>query len=291
MRTRAALAGILGLARRLTLAGPLLLAGLGTLAGSAAAADCGGAEDACEVASGRYHIALPEGAEGPVPALMFLHGWGASGEGIMAGMGLAEAVTARGYAFIAPDGTPRGGGRDGLTWSFHPERAQARDEAAFLREVAADAAARHGVDPGRVILGGFSIGGSMASYVACEHPGDFAAYAPVSGSFWRPLPEACAGPVRLLHTHGWRDETVPLEGREVGSGFVQGDVFQAMGIWRAANGCEAIRADRFDTEPPFWRRAWDRCDPGTALELALFDGGHGVPRGWAEMALDWFEGL
>jgi polyhydroxybutyrate depolymerase len=25
------------------------------------------------------------------------------------------------------------------------------------------------------------------------------------------------------------------------------------------------------------------------LELALFDGGHGVPRGWSGLALDWFE--
>ena len=40
-----------------------------------------------------------------------------------------------------------------------------------------------------------------------------AAYAPVAGSFWRPHPdmEACAGPVDLLHTHGWRDKTVPLD--------------------------------------------------------------------------------
>ena len=259
------------------------------VAGEHAAAGCAGAEGPCEVASGTYHLALPEGAEGPVPAVVFLHGWGSGGEAMVENMGLAEAVVARGYAFVAPDGLPRGGGRSGRTWAFHPDRPAPRDEAAFLREVVADAAARHGVDPGRVMLAGFSIGGSMASYVACDHPGDFAAYAPVSGSFWRPHPEACEGPVRLLHTHGWRDTTVPLEGREVGSGFVQGDVFEAMGIWRKVNGCEAIRADRFDTEAPFWRRAWDRCADGTALDLALFDGGHGVPEGWTQMALDWFE--
>ena len=267
------------------------LLALAALAPLPAAADCAGVEGACEVASGAYHVALPEGVEGPVPALVFLHGWGSRGEAMVENMGLAEAATARGHAFIAPDGTPRGGGRSGLTWSFHPERPEARDEAAFLREVVADAAARHGIDAGRVMLAGFSIGGSMASYVACDHPEDFAAYAPVSGSFWRPHPEGCEGPVRLLHTHGWRDGTVPLEGRVVGSGFAQGDVFHAMSLWREVNGCDNFRADRFRTESPFWRRAWDACAEGTALELALFDGGHGVPRGWAEMALDWFEGL
>jgi polyhydroxybutyrate depolymerase len=84
---------------------------------------------------------------------------------------------------------------------------------------------------------------------------------------------------------------VPLEGRQVGSGFVQGDVFDAFRIWREANGCDEIRADRFAAEDGFLRRAWDRCAPGTALELALFDGGHSVPPGWTEAALDWFEGL
>lgn len=270
---------------------PLAAALLAVLA-APASADCAGAPGACETASGAYHVALPEGAEGPVPALVFLHGWGSSGEGMMAGMGIDETAAARGWAVIAPRGQPRGEGRSGYSWAFHPDRREgARDEAAFLREVVADAVERYGVDPERVVLGGFSIGGSMASYVACEDPGAFAAYVPVGGSFWRPHPEACAGAVRLLHTHGWRDTTVPLEGRTVGSGFTQGDVFDAMRIWREANGCDEIRADRFSAEDGFWRRAWDRCAPGTALELALFDGGHGVPPGWTEMALDWFEGL
>ena len=255
-------------------------------------ADCAGEPGACGTPSGGYHIVLPEDAAGPVPAVVFLHGWGSSGEGILRGMGIDEEAAARGWSVIAPDGVPRGQGRDGLSWSFHPERREGRrDEAAFLREVVSDAVERHGVDPGRVMLAGFSIGGSMASYVACEDPGAFAAYAPVGGSFWRPHPEACAGPVRLLHTHGWRDATVPLEGREVGSGIEQGDVFRAFEIWRETNGCDAMRADRFETAGAFWRRAWDRCAPGTALELALFDGGHGVPEGWTGMALDWFEGL
>lgn len=265
------------------------LALLAALAGPASAG-CAGAAGACAVAGGAYHVALPEGAGGPVPALVFLHGWGGSGEGVMR-MGIAEAAVARGYAVIAPDGLPRGEGRGGGTWSFHPERPAARDEAAFLRAVVADASARHGVDAARVILAGFSIGGSMASYVACASPADFAAYAPVGGGFWRPHPEGCAGSVRLLHTHGWRDGTVPLEGRPLGSGFVQGDVFAAFEIWREANGCKGLRADRFETEGAFWRRAWDRCAPGSALELALFDGGHAVPEGWTDMVLDWFEGL
>lgn len=250
----------------------------------AAAPECG-ADLPCETATGQYFIALPEG-DGPFPVVLFLHGYGGSASGTMRG-GAARAALARGYAFIAPEGLVRAG-RDRRSWSFHPSFKGQRDETAFLREVVADAATRFGVDPARSLLAGFSIGGSLTSYVACADPGAFTAYAPVSGSFWRPHPEGCAGPVRLLHTHGWRDQVVPLEGRAIRPGFVQGDVFHAMGLWRAANACPRHYPDRFETEGEFWRRLWLDCAPGSALELVLFDGGHGVPKGWAEMALDWF---
>ena len=132
----------------------------------------------------------------------------------------------------------------------------------------------------------------MVTYLACEAPESFAAYAPVSGGFWRPHPAGCAGPVRLLHTHGWSDTTVPLEGRFLGGGrFQQGDIFAGLEIWRAANRCPDQRPDAHAATGPFWRRSWTGCAPGSALELALFPGGHTVPEGWADLALDWFEAL
>lgn len=263
------------------------------LAAGAAAAGCGPSPEPCTVAAGSYHVELPEGGGEGAPALVFLHGWGSSGEGALTMRGVVEAALGRGYAVIAPDGIPREG-RSGLTWAFHPERAQRRDEGAFLKAVRDDAAARFGLDPGAMLLAGFSIGGSMASYLACAEPDAFAAYAPVSGSFWRPHPEGCAGPVRLLHVHGWRDRVVPLEGRllrgasvEAPGALAQGDVWHAMDLLRQASGCPLL-ADRFAVENGYWRRGWSKCSGGATVELALFDGGHGVPPGWADLALDWF---
>ncbi|WP_209313636.1 alpha/beta hydrolase family esterase [Jannaschia formosa] len=268
----------------------LLLAALLALASPVQAQEGCGAEGACTLENGRYYIALPPSPDGPVPAVVFLHGFGGSGEGTMRQRGMIEAITARGYAFLAPDGQPRPG-RGGLRWDFRGEPgADRRDEDAFLRDVVADAA-RHGVDPERVILAGFSNGAFQVVYQACRDPGAFAAWAPVSGGFWRPHPEGCAGPVRLFQTHGWRDATVPLEGRPLGGGAVaQGDIFEGLALFRRANGCAWDNPDGYDETGQFLRRRWD-CAPGSALELALFPGGHGVPSGWAEMMLDWFEGL
>ncbi len=258
---------------------------------SMAQAGCNDDGPPCDVPLGSYHIMLPEGGGDELPAVMFLHGAGGSGSGTINPNGLAKDLNARGYVAIGPNGMEREGQfRTG--WYFHPDRPKKRDEATFLRQVADDAVERFGVNRDRILLGGFSVGGSMTSYIACEDPSAFAAYAPVAGSFWRPHPVACAAPVRLLNTHGWQDTTVPLEGRPLGGGVIfQGDVWVAMQLWRSANGCDQMRPDGFDTIGQFMIRRWDVCTPGTALEFALHPGSHVIPQGWSDLALDWFEGL
>jgi polyhydroxybutyrate depolymerase len=262
--------------------------GLSLLA-SAAMADCNGASDACKLPDGTYHVVLPPDATGAVPAIMLLHGYGGEGLGTIRNKAMVNLMLERGYAVIAPDGQPRGNGA-GRSWDFHPDRPATRDESAFLVAVADDAAARYGLDRDRMLLAGFSIGGSMTSYVACAVPGAFAAYAPVAGSFWRPHPVDCAGPVRLFHTHGKADQTVPLVGREIMPGFVQGNVFEAMQIWRDTNDCASDAPDMIDTVGIYTIQHWESCAPGSALDFALHEGGHSIPRGWAKMAVDWFEG-
>lgn len=260
------------------------------LCGTAAQAGCGPDPDPCEVPLGTYHIAVPDGVTADIPALMFLHGAGGTGNGSTRPGSMADNLTARGYAVIGPNGLQRPNSNFGPGWSFHPDREKQRDELAFFQQIADDAAARFGIDRDSILLGGFSIGGSMASYIACQDPTAFAAYAPVGGSFWRPHPTDCAGPVKLLHTHGWQDKTVPLEGRPLGGGRIyQGDVWHAMTIWRAENSCDGLRADTFDISGDFWVRRWDECADGTALEFILHPGGHGIPRGWSTYAIDWFE--
>ncbi len=258
------------------------------LIATSAAANCNGAARPCQLANGTYHIVLPEAATGAVPAILLLHGYGGEGLGTIRNKAMVNLMLARGYAVIAPDGQTRANGK-GRSWDFHPDRPATRDETAFLIAVADDAAARYGLDRDSMLLAGFSIGGSMTSYVACAAPDAFAAYAPVAGSFWRPHPEACKGSVHLLHTHGKADQTVPLTGREIMPGFVQGNVFEAMEIWRVTNGCAASEADQTETLGLYQIQRWTRCQPGTSLQFALHEGGHSIPKGWAQMAMDWFE--
>ncbi len=273
---------------RLALMAAFALAGALALAPALAAEPpCGGPEGECRTAHGFYRLALPEGAEEPVPALVYLHGWGGSSAGVMRNATLRETLAARGYALIAPEGVARAT-HENRDWGVRDGQAHPRDDLAFLEAVLDDAAG-HGVDRSRILMAGFSRGGSMVWDVACHAPGTARAYAPVAGAFWEPLPERCAGPVELFHAHGWSDRVVPLEGRSVAGGrLTQGDAFLALRILRRTLGCARPMPDAADAEGDFWRRQWTDC-PGGRLDLMLHPGGHRVPEGWLERALDWFE--
>ena len=268
----------------------LAISGLSVVSNRAHA--CGGPDAPCTVDLGTYFAVVPEApASETPPAVVFFHGGGGWGSRLFK---LREAMTRtftdRGYVVLAPNGKKRPGSRFGPGWAFIPQFEPHRDDLAFTRQVLGDAERRFGIDRRRVLLTGYSIGGSLVSYLACWDPNLAAAFAPVAGGFWRPHPQDCAGPVKLLHTHGWRDQTVPLEGRPLSAiGVEQGDIYATLRQWRTENGCGKYRADRFVTKGPFWRRIWTHCAPDTALEFALHPGGHGIPDAWAGHAIDWFE--
>ena len=245
--------------------------------------DCGDAETPCVIPSGDYHLALPSVA--PKGSVMHLHGGGGRGRGLL-NSGLAKAALERGFVFVAPNGWhPEN--RWQRDWSVKASNySHNRDDKVFLADVMDDVRARTGLEDGMVLLAGFSRGGSMVWDMACQVP-DFAdAYAPLAGAFWDDLPETCAAPVRLFHTHGWNDRTVPLEGRSFGA-VVQGDVWASLKILRATNGCDARQPEQNSYEGDLWFRHWTDCAAGE-IQLMLHKGGHGAPKGWAPRMMDWF---
>ena len=261
---------------------PLIAAVLALAAG--AASSCPGRSAPCAVDGGVYHALTPEtgAARGLV---LYLHGWGGTGRAALGG-GWARRMLARGYVLAAPQGVPRRAGDRGGRWNSRADAAL-RDDVGFLRRVIADARARFGLEARPTLAAGFSGGGMMVWRLACDAPDAAEAYAPLSGLLWRPLPERCAGPVRLLHAHGWSDRVVPLEGRAVADGrLVQGDLFAGLALLRRANRCAADAPEALEVENGFWLRRWD-C--AATLALALFPGGHAAPEGWADLAIDWLE--
>ena len=123
------------------------------------------ADDLIAVEGGEFAIALPEG-EGPFPAIFHLHGWGASAKAVMNNRGFVNGFLKRGYAVIAPQGLPRDGATQ-RNWTVIDGLSDMRDEAAFFAAVLDHAEAEGWIDRSRVMLTGFSRGGSMVWDIAC----------------------------------------------------------------------------------------------------------------------------
>ena len=208
----------------------------------------------------------------------------------MLNTGLDREAMARGNIFVAPDGDQptRRFKRD---WSVRGKGLDyARDDFQFLPEVLAAVRQRTGMTDGPLLLAGFSRGGSFVWDMACQMPDFATAYAPLAGAFWDDLPTDCAAPVRLFHTHGWNDRTVPLEGRSFADGaVVQGDVWASLKILRKTNGCDARQPERNSFDGDLWFRHWTDCGAGD-IRLMLHKGGHGAPDGGAARVMDWCEG-
>jgi len=239
-------------------------------------------EGGCLVENGRYRIILPQqlAPGGRTGAIMYFHGYQGSAEETVADQALVAVAQRLGVALIAPDGM-------GRTWSYPGSPGRNRDEFAFIGHVLDDVARRFPVDPARIMASGFSQGGSMVWYLACRMPTRFAAFVPIAGAFWEPLPQDCAGPrPNLIHVHGISDTTVPLAGRALRSGYRQGDVFKSLAIL-APNGCTAPWAAEVERAGPpqtlTCRLAQD-CGGPSRLELCLHSGGHMADPAWVERA-------
>ena len=169
-----------------------------------------------------YTSHVPAG-DGPFPAIIALHGWGASAHDLL---GLAPVLFDGHAVMLCPQGSvavPFGGGQYGYGW--FPLRGgvlQDDDIEAFhrgadaLRRFVDTAIERYPIDPERIVVVGFSQGGMMAYDLALRQPSRFAGVAALSSWFPPPraedvpkIPEQEDFPVLIIH--GTKDDRIAVE--------------------------------------------------------------------------------
>ncbi|MEO1601048.1 MAG: polyhydroxybutyrate depolymerase [Pseudomonadota bacterium] len=229
-----------------------------------------------------YRIRLPQTpSAAPMGAILYAHGYKGSAAGAMRNKALEALAGELGIAFVAaksfgddwmipgvPSHTRNGVSPDGS------------EELAYFDALVADITGRFGIDPDRILMTGFSAGGMVTWTLACHRGGMFAGFAPIAGTFWRPVPETCTSPVTsLVHIHGTEDRIVPLGGRPIAQTH-QGDVPRALAMYRDYGGFgEAAREQRGDLDCEMRENA-----DGAVLDYCAFVGGHSFRTAHLRMA-------
>lgn len=239
----------------------------GCLAASIAVAAGCEADGTCLVRNGDYRIELPRDND-VLGAYVYFHGFKSSALLQMQQRPLVEMTLSHHLAFVAVDGV------DG-SWSFPNSARPGRDEKAFIGGVLDDLRDRFGFTPEKTVIGGFSIGASMAWYTACQQGGSAAAMVTFSGVYWNPLPKAedcTANLPPTVHFHGTEDQTFPLAGRGLGNGFHQGNTFDSMALMRGRAQCD-VRDTRIANLAGIQCSVVPGCIRGEST-LCIHDGGH-----------------
>lgn len=180
----------------------------------------------------------PEGwtGEDPLPVVLLLHGFGASGILQDALLRMSSRVEPDQFLLVRPDGTPN---VDGLRfWNATDDccdfYGQGVDDVAYLSGLVDELAATVAVDSGQVYATGHSNGGYMSYRLACDRGDRFAAIAPLAGAMWKdPANCPAADAVSVLHIHGDGDPDVPYEGDESAAG-----AFESTAFWAGVDGCD-----------------------------------------------------
>jgi polyhydroxybutyrate depolymerase len=262
----------------------------GVLQSASGTSGCGHAE-----ASGSLHYALtasghrrtvivhiPAGYTGKrkLALVLNLHGSEstASAEERFSGM---DAAADAGHFIVAypqaliPDGS-------GYDWNIPGEPmvngklppASAPSDVVFLTTLVRDLAGRYCVNLDRVYATGVSGGGRMASQLACDASGVFAAVAPVAGLRY-PSPCPASRPVPVIAFHGTADLIDPFNGD--GLGYWTYSVPTAAHLWAGHDRCarpQVIAGSGYSLT------RYSGCADGTEVELYAITGeGHEWPGG------------
>jgi polyhydroxybutyrate depolymerase len=227
------------------------------------------------------HVPAGYGGHARVPLVLNMHGSGADAADQEAFSGMNATSDADGFIVAYPQGLiPEGTGFD---WNVPgvplvggaSVPSGAADDVVFITRLVGVLEQRYCVDRARVYATGFSGGARLASQLACDASGTFAAVAPVSG-LRHPTPCPATRPVPVIAFHGTADPVDPYGGH--GEAYWTYSVPQAAGDWghqdRCAPGALAKAGAGFTVT------LYSGCAGGADVELYSVTGeGHEWPDG------------
>lgn len=222
----------------------------------------------------------------PMPLVVLLHGFGASGAIQEAYFELQPLAEERGFLYVHPDGTINQIGRQ--FWNATDACcgfATTVDDSAYLLALIEKVQADYNVDPKRIYLVGHSNGGFMSYRMACDHADKIAAIASLAGATFADV-EDCdpSEPVSVLQIHGTADETIAYEGGTL-LGNDHPSAATSAATWADYDGCAvttvnaaaALDLDANLAGAETSTMMYEGCPAGVGVELWTIDGGAHIP--------------
>jgi polyhydroxybutyrate depolymerase len=183
-----------------------------------------------------YLLDVPSDADNETPlALVFgLHGYDMNNVAVVDLYNFTSRSNGRAITVLPQgEGPPPG---DVSHWGDHVlESTWMANEAnySFIQALMLDIQDRFCVDPSRVFITGFSMGGFFTNSLACAHSDWFRAFAPVAGGGPGSCANANAKPAIMLH-HGTTDDIVTIDSGEASRDF-----------WVEHNGCASTTTQSY----------------------------------------------
>lgn len=233
---------------------------------------CGPDSD-CMIGERTFRIRMPEGHDGKtrVGAIIFNHGYRGTAAGLMRNKKLGKIISNMGLAFVAPKSARQ-------DWDIpNAPSPGPRVELPFFDKLRDRLINDHQIDSNKIVVSGFSAGGMMTWNLACERGNDYAAFIPIAGTFWAPVPGACPTmPTNIIHIHGTSDKIVPMKGRPIGP-TKQGDVYKALAVASRTGGFGKWNSQGAEDGLTCQQKA---SSDGKILRLCLHPGGHSFQSKW-----------
>jgi polyhydroxybutyrate depolymerase len=178
----------------------------------------------------------------PMPLVVLLHGYTASGDLQEAYFRLQPLAEQRGFLYVHPDGTTdvRGEQFWNATDACCDLGGIVVDDSAYLAQLIQQVQATYNVDPTRIFLIGHSNGGFMSYRMACDHADLIAAIVSVSGATFAD-PTRCqpSEPVSVLEIHGTADTVIAYDGGKIlGNSYPSAPT--SVSTWATYNGCGTL---------------------------------------------------
>jgi polyhydroxybutyrate depolymerase len=218
-----------------------------------------------------YILHVPTSYTGtkPVPLVIDFHALGGSGSQEQGLSGYQAIADREGFPILFPDGIDN-------AWNIGPCCTNSRtvDDLGFAKAMVAAIVGQACIDTKRVYATGFSMGGGMSHYLACNAADIFAAVQPSSFDLLVPDEEPCtpARPISVLTYRGTADTTVPYAGGKGPSGKItflgaQGSFMR----WADLDGC--MTPTTVDGDCTYYKT----CTAGVQVGLCVKQGGGHAP--------------